>query len=161
MNHMNDPSYVADDSMYEGQRHVQQRVDAWGGTGEKSSLPTATLPSNAQWLLDGRLLTIANSPAGLWSDKICKKKERKESKSKAADIVQGVRVDWKPEMPPGFSALQWGGDLPGTFQRLTQRLHFPIQWKTKSNRTSCHCSVWTELLTLSIDRPISKKCPSV
>lgn len=62
-----------------------------------------------------------------------KKKKRKESKSKAADIVQGVWVDWKPEMPPGFSALQWGGDLPGTFQRLT-RLHFPTSMESKEQQ---------------------------
>lgn len=57
--------------------------------------------------------------------------QKKEGKSKAADIVQGVWVDWKPEMPLGFSTLQWGGDLPGTFQRLTQRLHFPNSVENK------------------------------
>lgn len=72
-----------------------------------------------------------------------KKEKKKESKSKAADIVQGVWVDWKPEMPLGFSALQWGGDLPGTFQRLTQRLHFPNSVENKEQQN--------ELLFLSFN----------
>lgn len=50
MNHMNDPSHVLQMiQTHEGRRHVQHRVGAREGTGgEKRSLPTATLRSNAQ-----------------------------------------------------------------------------------------------------------------